>query len=794
MIVALNKSSDKMKNKVKPQDMRDFTYCFKNYDISPKEFYQEVAKEGYPFCIAEMVEDQFKYCHKTTENFKSCQIIAVDIDNEDLNNYWSFGDALSDSYLKKNALFIYTTPSHSKNKNRFRIVFQLPSIITDPTEVKKLNTALSQKFNGDTATVSCVQPFFGSINSNSHFFGNTFDKDDLDEMVAQYEFEESDERKEIESSDLKNINLTLDDIILVLDYIFKDGKVNNYIWYLVITILSAYCKLAPDVIKKLLSKYFDDLGDIDVKIKYADKYLGDRNITSLILLAQKNGYQIPDHIDLQRKDKRFWDFIAYGPDNDKKLKCELFYSEALIFAKRNNFHIYSRNGIRQLVRIEGNVISQVKESEFHEYLRTFIDRVENDNKHLVLEIFDRSAKRMIPAVLSSLPDETKIIEEKIILDKKDTAFLFFENGFLEISSDMKFQDYSKLNGLIWKSSQLQHNFEINDNTKGDFEDYIDKVATNREESMLIINQDKVKSLKTSIGYLLHKFKDPSRVECILLTDEILSSAPQGGTGKSLFQQALSKVVNTVVINGIDFQTNKVYTYEEVDMETRLVNIDDCMRNFDFEELFSITVGSLTVRKKYVSQVTIPFEHSPKFCLSSNRIIKGEGESHNRRKVEIEFSNYFSIKHTPSDEYKRLFFVEWDEKEWNRFFTFMGRCILYYLKEGKILKYTATNLAKKKVKCSLGESLFEFFETYIVEDNFYTSKLLLEEYREMSNDEISPTKLTQSLKKYAEFKNLSLVDEYDKKLKSKVYILTNQNVKTLSEMKKIVSFEDNLDIF
>lgn len=793
MIVALNKSSKEMKNKVKKGSMFIYTRGFKNYDISPEEFYKEVAIEGYPFCIAEMVEDEFKFCHKITTNFKSCQVIALDIDNENLDNYWSYEDAVNDPFVIKNALFIYTTPSNTQEKNRFRIVFHLPKIHTDSDEVKNFNKSLNFRFDGDTATTCCVQSFFGSANSTSHFFGNTFDKEDLEKMVAEYEFEESVERKEIESSDIKNAKLTLDDIILILDYYFKDGKVDNYKWFLAVTILSAYCGLTPDVIKELLSKYFDELGDIDEKIKHADKYLKGKTIASLIYLAQQNGYQIPDHIDEQRKDYIFWTIEEYGPEDDRKLRCNLFYSEALIFAKRNNFHIYSRNGIRQLVRIEGNVISQVKESEFHEYLRAFIDRVELNNKHLALEKFDRFAKQMIPAVLASLPDGSKIIEEKIILDKKDKAFLFFENGFLEISSDIKFLDYSQLNGLIWKSSQLQHNFEINDNTKGDFEDYIDKIATNREGSMLIINQGKVKSLKTSIGYLLHKFKDPSKVECILLTDEVLSSAPQGGTGKSLFQQALSKVINTVVINGIDFQNNKNYTYEEVDMETRLINIDDCMRNFDFEELFSILVGSLTVRKKYVSQVTIPFEHSPKFCLSSNRIIKGSGESHDRRKFEIEFSNYFSTKHTPSDEYKTLFFVEWDEKEWNRFFTFMGRCILYYLKEGKILKYTATNLAEKKVKCSLGESLFEFFETYIVEDNFYTSKLLLEEYREMSNDDISPTKLTQSLKKYAEFKGLSLVDEYDKKLKSKVYILTNQNVKTLSEMKKKVSYEDNLNI-
>ena len=74
-----------------------------------------------------------------------------------------------------------------------------------------------------------------------------------------------------------------------------------------------------------------------------------------------------------------------------------------------------------------------------------------------------------------------------------------------------------------------------------------------------------------------------------------------------------------------------------------------------------------------------------------------------------------------------------------------------------------------------------------------AKFLIDEYVEGYKEEITPTRLTQSLKKYADFKNLSLVDEQDKKLKSKVYILTNQQAKTLSEMKRNVSYEDNLNI-
>lgn len=73
MKVALNKTSVEMKNKVKKMGM--YNTCFRNYDIEPREFYETVAVEGYPFCIAKLEEDEYGNCHKKTENFVSCGVI-----------------------------------------------------------------------------------------------------------------------------------------------------------------------------------------------------------------------------------------------------------------------------------------------------------------------------------------------------------------------------------------------------------------------------------------------------------------------------------------------------------------------------------------------------------------------------------------------------------------------------------------------------------------------------------------------------------------------------------------------
>ena len=789
MKVALNKASVEMKNKVK--NMRMFNTCFKNYEITQEEFYETVAVEGYPFCIARLEEDEYGYCHRVKVGFKSCDVIAVDIDNTCKDNYRSYEEAVADPFVVKNALCAYTTPSHTKEHNRYRIVFQLPDTVTDKDELKVMIDALIAKFKGDTQASCYAQSFFGCTNSTSKFFGNIFDRNDLEEMVAEYKFEESKERKEIESSDLKNIKLTLDDIVEILDYIFKDGKIDNYFWFVVITVLSAYCKLSPDVIKELLSKYFKDLGDIDLKIKHAENQLKSKTIASLIYIAKQNGYIVPKHLDLQRKDIKFWDIIEQGSEKNPYYKCEYVYPRCLNFIKNSDFHIYCGDGIRQLVRIENNIISKVSESYLHEYLRSFVDTSEKDFNEKALDKFDRTAKIMIPAVLASLPDDTTIIDEKIIHDTKNTSYMFFKNGYLEISNEINLFDYSQLDGFIWESSQKDHNIDISDETVGEYEGFINKVASTRDGEMVILNKEKFNTLKSSTGYLLHNFKDPSFAKCVVLTDEVISNSPQGGTGKSLYQKSLSKVINTVVINGTDFQNNKNYTYEKVEMDTRLINIDDCMKKFDFTELFSVTTADLSVRRRYVSQMIIPYETSPKFCISSNTVINGDGSSFRRRMIEIEFSNYFSDSYTPVNEYGHNFFSDWDSSEWNRFYFFMANCVLYYLTNG-VVEYERVNIAEKKTKSAIGESLFEFFDNYIVEDKYFTAKFLLDELTEGYNEEITPTKLTQSLKKYADFKNLYFVYDYDKNLKSKVYIVTNQEANTLSEMKKIVEYEENLN--
>ena len=93
---------------------------------------------------------------------------------------------------------------------------------------------------------------------------------------------------------------------------------------------------------------------------------------------------------------------------------------------------------------------------------------------------------------------------------------------------------------------------------------------------------------------------------------------------------------------------------------------DADKKFDFNGLFHAVTGDLNVEEKHKPAYNIPFPDSPKFGLTTNHVLKGDGHSHERRQHIIEFSDYYKTEGKPEKVHGKLFFTEWDDQEWNRF--------------------------------------------------------------------------------------------------------------------------------
>lgn len=118
------------------------------------------------------------YCTLDKRLFESAEIFAIDIDNKikdrkrtTAEGYVSIDDAL-DHPQTQYALFMYTTASHAGDWHKFRMVFALPFLITDP----KLYTSIVDKYiamyNADTKCSNVNRLYYGSSNALVYDFTN----------------------------------------------------------------------------------------------------------------------------------------------------------------------------------------------------------------------------------------------------------------------------------------------------------------------------------------------------------------------------------------------------------------------------------------------------------------------------------------------------------------------------------------------------------------------------------------------------------------------------------------------
>jgi hypothetical protein len=212
-------------------------------------------------------------------------------------------------------------------------------------------------------------------------------------------------------------------------------------------------------------------------------------------------------------------------------------------------------------------------------------------------------------------------------------------------------------------------------------------------------------MQSTIGFLMHGHKNLSFCPAVILNDEVISDNPEGGTGKGLFMNALSRMKKIVVLDGKAFAFEKSFPYQLVSADTQILCFDDVKKNFDFERLFSVVTEGLTLEKKNKDAIKIPFAKSPKIAITTNYAIKGTGNSFARRKWEVELHQHYRKDFTPVDEFGKHFFDDWNDDEWCAFDNYMIECLQGYLNTG-LVKSKFVNL---KVRQLSAETSHDFIE-------------------------------------------------------------------------------------
>ena len=152
--------------------IRDQARGFKPADLTPQEL-ADCISQGYAFSY------QFEKAHRKADNFICSDIIAADFDSG-----MTLDEALNNEFFINNASILYTSASHTSEKNKFRIIFELPRTITDKEEIRAAQQGLTRRFPADRAAVDPARQFYGSTGCKTYLFGKVLSEEALQELVG----------------------------------------------------------------------------------------------------------------------------------------------------------------------------------------------------------------------------------------------------------------------------------------------------------------------------------------------------------------------------------------------------------------------------------------------------------------------------------------------------------------------------------------------------------------------------------------------------------------------------------
>jgi len=364
------------------------------------------------------------------------------------------------------------------------------------------------------------------------------------------------------------------------------------------------------------------------------------------------------------------------------------------FLEDNGFYKYCPEGGRNyiFVKVTNNLIDHTSEKEIKDFILSHLIELDDIS---VYNYFADNVRFFREEFLSLL----STIDIYFIEDTKDTSYLYYRNCAVKITKDaVETIDYLDLGGYVWKDHVIDRKFVECEYQGCVYGQFISRICGD--------NDMRIATMESTIGFLMHGYKNLSYCPAVILNDEVISDNPEGGTGKGLFMNALSQMKKLVVIDGKAFAFEKSFPYQTVSADTQVLCFDDVKKNFDFERLFSVVTEGLTLEKKNKDAIKIPFSKSPKIAITTNYAIKGTGNSFARRKWEVELHQHYTKNHTPLDEFGKHFFADWNDEDWCLFDNYMVACLQGYLKTG-LVKSSFVNLQVRQLSAETSHDFIEW---------------------------------------------------------------------------------------
>lgn len=493
------------------------------------------------------------------------------------------------------------------------------------------------------------------------------------------------------------------------------------------TIKSAYKKRNFD------SKFFEDYKKID-KIK-TDLKKGKKEVIKKYGISEDTYEELKE----AQEHEDFW-FL-----NDKN-KVQVDLLKYKLFLERNGFKKFFPEDCQKptWVKIISNKVTETSIEKIKDFVLDYLlTRGEVDVWKYCANYPNLFSDKLL-LMLDS-------VELMMLKDTKTKSFFAFKNGILEVDKNQyKLIDYIDVDGYVWESQIIQRDWVSLDDYQNDYMTFINNVSNGEPLP-----------IECSIGYLLSTYKNKMNNKAIILNDEVISQNPEGGTGKGLFVQGLRQIRKVSILDGKTFDDKKSFPYQTVSPETQILVFDDVLKNFNFENKFSLVTEGMTLERKNKDAIKLKVEDSPKMVISTNYAIKGEGNSHDRRRHELEIAQYYGKNMTPYDEFGRQLFDDWDLEDFQKFDNYMIYCLQAFLKNG-LVKQNSKNLKLRKF---IAETSMEFYEWAEDLENLPRNKRLgkteyhnkfIEEYQDFKRF-LQVKTFTKWADKYCKFKGFEYTE-------------------------------------
>ena len=244
----------------------------------------------------------------------------------------------------------------------------------------------------------------------------------------------------------------------------------------------------------------------------------------------------------------------------------------------------------------------------------------------------------------------------------------------------------------------------------------------------------------AIGYMLHRYKSPSRAWAPQAMDHKIGEDGQcnGRSGKSFLFKAFETFGRMVKLSGRNPKLmDNPHVFDQVDKSTDMILVDDCAQYLSMGIFYDIITGSLTVNPKNNRSYTIPFHEAPKLSFTTNYVPTDFNASTMARLLPLVFSDYYHQRTEENDYLEdRAIRDDFDRnlqddgyptEDWNKDINFMLQCLQFYLslahRNVKIMP-PMDNILTRKHKADMGVNFEDWAETYFSTDGDNLDRLIV----------------------------------------------------------------------